>query len=73
MMALWICRLILDREVVMLKLMKNMYKYRNVMPELDAFTDTVIKANGNGLQDKSEKSEMMKKYWVLVKSIQKSI
>lgn len=73
MMALWICRLILDREVVMLKLMKNMYKYRNVMPELDDFTDTVIKANGNGLQDKSEKSEMMKKYWVLVKSIQKSI
>tara|TARA_R100000306_G_scaffold25288_1_gene28318 strand:+ start:195 stop:392 length:198 start_codon:yes stop_codon:yes gene_type:complete len=65
--------LILDREVVMLKLMKNMYKYRNVMPELDDFTDTVIKANGNGLQDKSEKSEMMKKYWVLVKSIQKSI
>ena len=58
----------------MLKLMKNMYKYRNVMPELDDFTDTVLKANGNNHRDRhAEKSEMMKKYWLLVKSIQRSV
>jgi len=45
-------------------------KYKHLLPILIDFVDTVLTTSADKQLTKSERSKLMKQYWVLVKAIQ---
>lgn len=60
------------REVKGVSMLRMIFKYRSVLPELLDLVEVSVASMQDGKLSSTERSSLMKKFWALIKALEKA-